>query len=191
MLRNKFILPLVLLCSSCSINLLPALAPPTKVVVSIPAIDAVSEGESLKNISPIYLSGVFVSEPYRSSKIYSCKSTDKSGYEWLGSLESQLESEFDRAFREAFPGMSFISKESGAYSKSELSFKVYSICLDESAGERELKLKVLASLRTNGTRDENTKLINFSYKRKEGGISEFLSEGMGVFFGDVANWLVR
>jgi hypothetical protein len=191
MLKNSLIVLGLLTFVSCSINLLPEIAPPKKIVLSLQVGDSQDPPKNLSNISPIYLSGVYVSEPYRSTKIYSCKSTDSSGFEWLGSIESQLESEFDRAFRTAFPSASFVSKESGSYSKSDLSFKVYRICLDKSEGELELKVSVLASLRTNGTSDENTHVFNFSYKKKSSeDISDFLSEGMGVLFGDVVSWLV-
>lgn len=195
MRRNSWICfgGIILSLSSCAVNLLPPLEAPQALSLNISSLEVASEESKFKWIDPVYLSGVFISQPYRSSKIYSCNedsSLSGSGYEWVGSFESQFESELDRVLRESYPSVRFVSKESGAFSQSELSIKVYQFCLNEGLREREMKLKMLVSLTPYGGKEQITKLLNLSFNDdSSGSISEFLNKGFGSFFGDLSRWL--
>ncbi len=195
MIINRLVIALVAFClsSSCTVNLLPALESPKALTLYVGKSDEALIGSKLVEIDPVYLSGVFVSEPFRASRIYSCSTEfglTQSGYEWFGLFESQLESELDRALREAFPEIKFVSKESGAYSRSDISFKVYRFCLNEADGRRELKLEMLVSITPHGGREQINKLFNLSFKGDLNvGIATFLNRGFNEFFTALNVWL--
>ena len=191
--KNINLIATLLLFNSCSVNLLPPLDSPESLTLTVPGVKESRVGSKFKEISPTYLSGVFISQPYRSSKIYSCRedeSLSNSGYEWVGSFESQFESELDRFLRETYPNLGFVSKESGAYSRSDLSIKVYRFCLNDSASGRELRLKMLVSLTPSQEKVQLSKQFDLSFKDdSSASMSEFLNRGFGYFFKDMINWL--
>ena len=186
-------LGMVPLINACSVNLLPPLESPQALTLNIASLEKSGLGKKFTEVDPVYLSGVFVSQPYRSSKIYSCENGSgltSSGYEWLGSFESQLESELDRVLREVYPSVRFVSKESGAFSKSELSLKVYKFCLNEFGGERELTFKMLVTFTPYAGKEQTTKLFDLSFKDDSASnISQFIDRGFGSFIGALFDWL--
>ena len=191
--RPIYLVVVLLFLTCCSVNLLPPLESPKSLTLSVPSVEENGVGAKFKEIDPTYLSGVFVSQPYRSSKIYSCKedeSLSNSGYEWVGSFESQFESELDRVLRDTYPNLMFVSKESGAYSRSDLSIKVYRFCLNEYASGRELRLKMLVSLTPSREKGQVSKQFDLVFKDdSSASISGFLNKGFGSFFKDIVIWL--
>lgn len=193
---NKVFYTIVLLVlfSGCSFNIIPPISSPQRVALDIS--EAGAFGALKEDLQPIYLSGVYVAEPARSIKIYKCDVDGEvvpSGVEWVGSFEALLESELERALRESFTKVNFVSKESGAFSRSELSVKVYSFCLDTESGLMGLSgsgfsLKMLVSLNSLGTSAQKSEIITVKL-RESGEVSDLIKKGFDEAFNKLVLWL--